>query len=220
MTYCHCQATDEEFDQRTARRDLKRFERRGPDATTRQILAAIREVPLPSQSVLLDVGGGIGAIHHDLLEHGFARAIHVDASTAYLAIAEAETRRRGHAERVDFRQADFPEVASSFPMADVVTLDRVVCCDPDCARLLGAAAGRARRLVAFSFPRPRWVIRLVIAVFNLSNRLRGRAFRAHIHSPAKMAGVLERAGLSRRRSGGTWFWAVEIFERTLETDSG
>ena len=217
MTYCHCQATDQEFDQRTARRDLRRFGRRGPDATTRQILAAVREFPLPSQPVLLDVGGGIGAIHHDLLEHGFARAIHVDASSAYLAAAEAETRRRGHAERVEFRRADFPEVASSLPMADVVTLDRVVCCDPDFARILGAGAGRARILVAFSFPRPRWIIRLLIAAFNFSNRLRGRAFQAHIHSPAKMAGVLERAGLSHRRSGGTWFWAVEIFARP---DSG
>lgn len=213
MTYCHCQATDEEFDQRTARRDLRRFERRGPDATTRRILAAVREFPLPYEPILLDVGGGIGAIHHDLLEHGFARAIHVDASSAYLAVAEAETQRRGHGGRVEFRRADFPAVASSLPMADVVTLDRVVCCDPDCARLLGAAAGRARRLVAFSFPRPRRVVRLVIAVFNLSNRLRGRAFQARIHPPAKMAGVLEGAGLRRWRSAGNWFWAVEFFER-------
>ncbi len=214
MTYCHCQASDQQFDARIARRDLRRFERRGPDATTRQMLAAVQEVHLSPQPVLLDVGGGIGAIHHILLEHGFAHAVQVDTSTAYLEAAAAEAERRGHAGRVDFRRADFPDVAESIPMADVVTLDRVVCCDPDYASLLGAAADRAKRLVAFSYPRPLWVVRLIVAALNLANRLRGRSFRAHLHPPAAMAGVLERAGLCRRWAGGTWIWAVEIFDRT------
>ena len=99
-------------------------------------------------------------------------------------------------------------------MADVVTLDRGVCCDPDYARLLGAAADRARRLVAFSYPRPRWSVRLFVAALNFVNRLRGRTFRAYVHPPAAMIGVLERAGLRRRWAGGTWIWAVELFERT------
>lgn len=213
MDYCHCKAVDEEFDARWARRDVRRFERRGPEATTRLILTEVREVPLPPRPVLLDVGGGIGAIHHLLLEQGFASAIHVDASSGYLAVAAEEARKRGHAERVEFRHADFSSVAGSLPQADLVTLDRVVCCDPDYAGLLGAAAGRARRALAFSFPRPRWFVHLVMGAFNLLNRLRGRAFRAHVHSPAKMAGVLEQAGLTRRRSARTFFWAVEIFER-------
>jgi magnesium-protoporphyrin O-methyltransferase len=213
MTCCHCEATDQEFDARTARRDLKRFERRGPDVTTRHILTLVRELSLPPAAALLDVGGGIGTIHHTLLEQGFARALQVDASSAYLEVAAAEARKRGHAGRVEFRRADFPAVASSLPMADVVTLDRVVCCDPDCARLLGAAAGRARRALAFSYPRVRWFVRLVIGLFNVSNRLRGRAFQAHLHSPAKMAGILERAGLRRRKSAQAFFWAVEIYER-------
>lgn len=214
MPYCHCQASDQQFDVRIARRDLRRFERRGPDATTRQMLAAVQEIPLPPQPVLLDVGGGIGAIHHILLEHGFAHAVQVDASAAYLAIAAAEAERRGHAGHVDFRRADFPAVAASVPMADVVTLDRVVCCDPDYVRLLGAAADRARRLVAFSYPRPRRSVRLFVAALNFVNRLRGRTFRAYVHPPAAMIGVLERAGLRRRWAGGTWIWAVELFERT------
>ena len=213
MTCCHCEATDQEFDARTARRDLRRFERRGPDVTTRHILTMVRELSLPPAAALLDVGGGIGAIHHTLLDQGFARALQVDASSAYLEVAAAEARKRGHADRVEFRRADFPAVASSLPMADVVTLDRVVCCDPDCARLLGAAAGRARQALAFSYPRVRWFVRLVIGLFNVSNRLRGRAFQAHLHSPAKMAGILERAGLRRRKSAQAFFWAVEIYER-------
>ncbi|MBI4419415.1 MAG: hypothetical protein HY560_01205, partial [Gemmatimonadetes bacterium] len=88
-----CCAVEKEFDAATARRDLRRFRRRGPDAPTRQLLAAVEARALPAGSTLLDVGGGVGAIHHVLLERGFSRATHVDASAAYLAGAADEAQR-------------------------------------------------------------------------------------------------------------------------------
>ena len=55
--------------------------------------------------------------------------------------------RRGHAGRVTFRLGDFKVVAPDLPLADVVTLDRVVCCDPDFTSLLTAAADQSPVLV-------------------------------------------------------------------------
>lgn len=214
MTSCHCQAVDQEFNVRVARRDLRRFRRRGPGPSTRHMLAALLAFPLPREPDLLDVGGGIGALHHALLDRGFAHALHVDGSEAYLATAAEEAARLGHAGRVTFRQGDFASVAPSLPSADVVTLDRVVCCDPDFTGLLTAAADRARCAVAFSYPRRRWLVRAFIAAANASRRLVGRAFRVYLHPPAAMAAVLERAGFRRRWIGGSWVWAVELFERT------
>jgi 2-polyprenyl-3-methyl-5-hydroxy-6-metoxy-1,4-benzoquinol methylase len=213
MTSCHCEAVDRQFDRRIAQRDLRRFLRRGPEPTTRHIQAALAVVPLPPDRTLLDVGGGIGGLHHMLLDRGFARAIHVDISEAYLATAAAEAQRRGHAGRVIFRQGDFSSIAATLPRADVVTLDRVVCCDPDFARLLAAAADRARCAVAFSYPRPRWLVRAFVATTNAARRLVGRAFRGYLHPPAAMAAVLERSGFRRSSMGGTWVWAVELFLR-------
>ncbi len=196
-----------------ARGDLRRFRRRGPDARTRKLLAAIQARTLPPQPTLLDIGGGVGAIHHVLLEQGFARATHVDASEAYLAAAADEARRIGHAERVQFQLAEFPAEAATAPPADVVTLDRVVCCDPDYTRMLGAAAERARRMLAFSYPRPRWLIRFVIEGGNAVRRLMRQRFRAYVHPPAGMRAVLEGAGMRPAWAGGTWIWAIEVFER-------
>lgn len=213
MTSCHCSASDKEFDRRRARRDARRFRRRGPDPGTRQLLAAIREAPLPSDPTLLDIGGGVGTIHHALLDQGFSHATHVDASTAYLAVADQEVRRVNHGGRVTFRHADLREVAASVHDADVVTLDRVVCCDPDYNHLLGAAATHARHLLGFTFPRSRWYIRAFVAMSNAWRRVQGAAFRAYVHPPDAMAAVLEKHGLRRRWSGGTWIWAVEVFER-------
>jgi len=213
MDCCRGNASEEFFDARVARRDLKRYRKRGASPCTRQLLTAIEAAPVPRGSTLLDVGGGVGAIHHHLLERGFARATQVDASSAYLGVAAEEVERLGHDGRVDLRHGDFHALAVTLPPVDVVTLDRVVCCDPDFAAMLGQAAAHALRLVAFTYPRPRWIVRVVISLGNSVCRLRGRTFRAYVHPPAAMAAVLERNGLRRRWAGGTFIWAAEVFER-------
>ena len=216
MTCCHRCVSSRTFDSKVARRDLKRFRRRGPDKQTQCLLAAVGERTLPPEPTLLDIGGGVGAIHHILLERGYAAATHVDASEAYLAAAEDEARRLGHAERLRFLLAAFPAEAAAAPAADLVTLDRVVCCDPDYARMLGAAAERARRMLAFSYPRPRWLVRWFIRGENIVQWMLRQKFRAFVHPPAAMRAVLEDAGMRRTWSGGTWIWAVEVFERVAQ----
>ena len=89
---------------------------------------------------MLDIGGGIGAIQLELLAAGASRAQAVDASEAYVETARAEAERRGYGDQTTARVGDFVELAPSIEPADVVTLDRVVCCYPDVDALLGAAA--------------------------------------------------------------------------------
>jgi magnesium-protoporphyrin O-methyltransferase len=215
MSCRHTSTADKQFDANIARRDLKRFRRRGPDGPTRRLLAAVQDRPLPAQPSLLDVGGGIGAIHHVLLDRGFVQATQIDASAAYLAVATAEAARLGHGERVRFQHGDFVAAAPSLPSVDVVTLDRVVCCDANYAGILGAAADHARHLVAFSYPRSRWAIRGFVALANAARRVARESFRAYVHPPRAMAAVLEGAGMRRAWAGGTWIWAVEVFERAV-----
>jgi magnesium-protoporphyrin O-methyltransferase len=213
MTCCARCAAGEQFDDRIARRDLRRFRRRGPDAPTQRLIQGVLSRPVPAEASLLDIGGGVGAIHHALLDHGFANATHLDASQAYLTVAAHEAQRAGHGTRVQFRLAEFPQEAASVLAADVVTLDRVVCCNPDYVAMLGAAASHARRLLAFSYPRSRLLIRMMVATANGCRRLFRRPFRAYVHPPAAMRAELEAAGMHLAWAGGTWVWAVEIYER-------
>lgn len=104
-------------------------------------------------------------------------------------------------------------MAPSLPPSDVVTLHRVVCCDPDYAGLLGAAADHARNILAFTYPRDRWYLRAAVALSNLWLRLRRVDFRGYVHSPAAMASVLDRHGMRCRSRDGTWLWALELYER-------
>ena len=213
MTTAHCCAVDREFDPKIARRELKRYRKRGPVSPTTELLALLTP-RVPPDATLLDIGGGVGMIHHELLDHGARSATQVDASSAYLAASEEETKKRGHDGRVTFRHADFRAAAPEIAPADVVTLDRVVCCDPDYESLLGLAAARAKTALAFSYPRARWATRVFIGGFNAWHRLTGATFRAHIHPPAAMAAVLERAGLKRVASTMRFIWAVEVYVRS------
>jgi len=144
----------------SAKSDIKEYHKRGPAKQTRMILEAIRSLGLKNAD-LLDIGGGIGAIHHELLGDVAAHATHVDASAAYLKYATEEATRRGHAEQVQFIHADFTDVAATLPQVDVVTLDRVVCCYPDFRSLLKNASERSTKAIAMTYPREVWYVRCV-----------------------------------------------------------
>jgi magnesium-protoporphyrin O-methyltransferase len=130
---------------------------------------------------LLDIGGGVGILQHELLKDGAARAVAVDASSAYLQAARQEAERRGHADRVTYHQGDFVELASRLPQADIVTLEKVICCYPDMRALVGLSSARAGKLYGVVFPRDTWWMKLGGRVANLFLRLQRSAFRLFVH---------------------------------------
>jgi len=208
----HCTAAGQLFGPKLAESDLRSYRRKGPNRTTRLILEELRRHPLQGAR-LLDVGGGIGVLGLELLAAGFGAVVQVDASPAYLAVARRQFAERGWAERAVLLAGDFASLATPPEPADVVTLDRVVCCYPDFEALLERAAGCTRRLLALSYPRDRWYIRWVIALENLWRRITRDAFRSFVHSPARLAAVLERSDLRRIARRGNASWVVELYER-------
>ena len=137
MTCCdHCTDADSFFSRRAARKELKSYQRHGPDGITRELLDLVREQQ--PHGTLLDIGGGVGALQHELLEAGMSNATHVDASRAYLHASRVEAARRGHDGRVEYTYGDFVDLAPSLSSADLVTLDRVVCCYPHMPALVRA----------------------------------------------------------------------------------
>ena len=200
------------FGAKAAEDDLRRYRRKGPDPSTRLILEELRRWPLAGAS-LLDVGGGIGVLGTELLAAGAERLVHVDASPAYLEMARRRYAEGGWADRVRTVAGDFADLAEPLEPADVVTLDRVVCCYPDYRALLSRAARHARQALALSYPRNRWYVRAVIAIENFWHRIVRNPFRAFVHPPASLAAVLEGAGLRCMAKRGTRIWVVEVYRR-------
>ena len=214
MTCCsHCVDAEDLFTDRTARRELKRYRKKGPVRTTRLLIDAIRP-RLTTDGTLLDVGGGIGAIQHELIEAGAARAVQVDASRGYLAASSEEAARLGHADRVAHVYGDFAAMADEVEDADVVTLDRVICCYPDMERLVAASASKARHLYGLVYPRERWPTRVFMAIGNLYMRMRRSAFRGYLHSGAAVDSLVRGLGFERATHERTWLWEVATYTRT------
>ena len=96
MTCPHCVGSRRLFDRCKARRDLRRYRHKGPTAPTRILLDALIEAGVRGRTVM-DIGGGVGAVQHELLVRGAERVINVDASAAragflYAFVAPREIR--------------------------------------------------------------------------------------------------------------------------------
>lgn len=215
MACGQCQGIEGRFGAREAEQRLARYRRSGPDRTTRLLLAALTAEGVAGLT-LLDIGGGIGAVQYGFLEAGGAHATDVDASTAYVAVARAEAARHGLADRIEYRHGNFVDLADELPAADVVTLDRVICCYHDPQGLVGQSAGKVGKLYGLVYPRDTWWTRTPFALANLFLRLRRNPFRVYVHAPATVEALARGAGLARRFYRTAGFWQVVVYARPTE----
>ena len=200
------------FSDDRAKADMKDYRKHGAAKHTKLIIEAVRSLGLKN-AALLDIGGGIGAIHHDLLADTAQQATHVDASSAYLKLATEEAQRLGHESRVKFIHADFTDVADELPQVDVVTLDRVICCYPNFRELLKAASSKSRTAIVLTYPRETWWLKAGLAVGNFFQKLRNDPFRVFIHPVAEMEAVLNHEGLKRLATRNLFVWEMSLYQR-------
>ena len=175
-------------------------------------------------ATVLEVGGGVGAIQIELLKRGAERTVNLELSPGYDEEAHRLLRETGLEGRAERQLSDIAVDPDEVEPADVVVLNRVVCCYPDYERLLAAVAEHARRLVVFSYPPRNAVSRVAVAGQNLLFRLLGREFRTFAHPPAAMLAVLEGRGFHRTFSHRALVWQAAGLERSptaaIPSDAG
>jgi SAM-dependent methyltransferase len=201
-----------QFNAKKAADELRRYRTTGAGATARMLVDGIAATGLAHHTVL-DVGAGIGAVTFALLDRGASRAVAVDASSAYLDAARDEAARVGRTEVIRFVHADFARMSADLPPADVVTLDRVVCCYPSARDLLAAAAAHATRCLALTYPRDRWFVRAALGVENGQRRLTGNPFRTFVHPLTTIESAIRGAGFTRASRRETLIWAADVYLR-------
>lgn len=205
---------DHQFDARHAAGKLRAYRRDGPVALTRLLIDALAAGGIDGYTVL-DIGGGVGAVHHELLRAGAAGAVDVDASRAYIGAAHEEAERQGHADRVQYINGDFVALVDKVEPADLVALDRVVCCYEDMASLVGRSAELARRRYGLVYPRDSLLGRFGTAFMNARFRLMRSPFRTYIHRTTDVEAILTGHGLVKKMHRTTLVWQLEIYERPV-----
>lgn len=212
MAYCCVEATEYHFDEARARDELRAYRRGTFNKPTRLLLDALGR-RLGEIGSVLEIGGGVGVVLHELMPATLRRAAFVEASSAYLAVARQEAVRLGYADRVRFVHGDLLEQAEQVPVAEAVVLNRVICCYPDVEALLGAVAAKSLNLCALSYPRDRWYVRLGHWWSNWRRNRSGDPFRTFVHPEREVARLLGRLGFSRVYAAATLTWTVALYRR-------
>jgi len=211
MGACCSSGYEKLFGPKQARRDADRYRRKGLDEAGQRLVDELSA--RGAVGTALEVGGGVGAIELELLKQGVERATIVELSHGYDEEAGRLAQEAGVEGRIERRHGDFVEQEALVEPADLVVMHKVVCCYPDPERLVGAAARHSRRLLALSFPRDTWWMRLAVRAGNVWFRLTG-GIETFLHEPARVVEIAERAGLRtvvHERSGRVW--RIAVFER-------
>ena len=187
-----------------------RYRRMGPDAMQRQMLEQLEALGLGGRT-LLDIGCGVGLLHQALLERGAERALGIDLAPKMLEHARSRAHALALGDRVEYRLGDFVEMEAQLESADLILLDKVVCCYPDPQAMLGAAARHTRIALALVYPRKHWLGKLSNRAWNLAYRILGSEFRSYVHDPGALHRWLEAKGLRRVFSRDNLMWHTQVY---------
>jgi hypothetical protein len=209
---CRAGVCREIFNDKFARRTLRRYRKRGLDPIERGMVESVA-VAERNGGRVLEIGGGIGAIQAELIVAGADRGEVVELLSAYEPYAKAVARDNHIEDRTTFRVADLLEEPNAVAPADVVVLNRVVCCTSDGVRLTALASRLANSVVLLSYPRDRFVVRAVMKLMNAAMRVLGRSFRVFLHPTNALFAAARDEGFQTAETGRTFVWEYTTLRR-------
>lgn len=195
-----------------ARRSGVHYRKKGLGKTQRQLLDALIGAGVDGASVL-DIGCGVGYLHHSLLKAGADRATGVDLSEKMLSEARALANEQALSERVDYRLGDFVLIGCDIPDADITLLDKVVCCYPDSQTLVSRSLEKTRKLYALTYPRLHLFNRIMTTLESLFLALIRCQFRPYLYDPVQVQSWIEAHGFRKRSEKTTWLWLTQVYSR-------
>lgn len=190
-----------------------RFHMFGFERTQRQLIEGIERAGI-NGAELLEVGCGLGYLHHALLRSGAARAVGVDLSEGMLAMARDEALTSGLEAVTDYRHGDFVRIADQVPDADVTILDKVVCCYPDWEELVGRSLEKTRRVYALTYPRDRAITRFGVRLMRWGLNVASCCYQPYLHDPRKIETHILRQGFRPCYRAQTTGWLTQVYART------
>ncbi|MDH3944885.1 MAG: class I SAM-dependent methyltransferase [Anaerolineae bacterium] len=212
MSCSQCQGIESQFDQKTAAGDLKSYHKKGLPKSTQLLVEEIKKRGI-QESTLLDIGGGVGMIQHELIKAGLTQATHVDASSAYLNASQEEAERQGHGDRVEYKFGNFVDLAGEIDHADIVTLDKVICCFDDMRALVARSSAKAKNFYGVIFPRDTWWLKFGFRILNKIPFITKDGFNTFLHPTQEIEDLISANGLKRSFYHRGLFWQVIGYSR-------
>jgi len=182
------------------------------------LLDAITEAGVADRTVL-DVGCGIGDLAIEIVARGATSGTGFDLSAKAIAEARRLAASRGVGDRMRFEVGDGAKL--DLPAADIVVINRVVCCYPDTDNLLLHTLGAAGSVFAITAPVSKgatgWFNRVWYRVLNVAYRARPKkfaGFRTFIHDLDRIDERIRAAGFRRvRHERRRVVWDLAVYTR-------
>ena len=200
------------FNTKDAKRRLKRYQKGGLDPLAQSMVNYLASQDIAGSS-LLEVGGGLGNLQVELLKAGVGHATNVELSAGYEETAEKMMAAEGLNDRMVRHLGDFVEDQDKFEPADIVILNRVVCCYPWMDRMMSAATSKTGRYLGLAFPKENWFMKTAIGLGNTFMAATRCDFRAFVHSVDEIESIAKHAGMTVAHTAGNMGWKAVVYER-------
>ena len=207
----HCCGADLLFDVKTANKQYKKYLKKGPSKVTQSVISQLKQ--LQPKGILIDVGGGIGAIQWWFHENKSNETYHIDASSGYLSLAKNHAGKIEVLEKSHFIMGDFTDY-KDLPKADVITLDKVICCYPDFKGILNHAFKYSKNIISITYPMD-GVLAQVFREFGvLFMKLSKNPFKPYVHKVSEVRDLFNSNGFELKEKNLSFPWHIETYKRT------
>ncbi len=194
-----------------ARRYRRRFERRGFEASQKQLLSALGAAGFQN-STILEIGCGVGHFNQTMLEQGAASATGIDLAPPMIEEARRWAEERGLSEQSTYIAGDFLEIDHP-DRAEVTVLDKVICCYPHADKLVPISASHTTRVYGFTVPKNRWYTRAGAIVGAGLMKILGSDFRPYVHNPDQIDKWLGDLGFELHNQASTFIWLSRVYTK-------
>ncbi len=209
---CNCSTGGfkKQFGDKIANKKLKDYLAKGPKGNTKMLIDLIKRYDIGDKS-LLDIGGGIGAIQFQLLDFGIKSVQSVDASQAYLDKGKEGAKKLGYGSQIEYTYGDFIQVSEKIAKAEIVTLDKVICCYKDFRNLVRESLSKTKEIYAIIIPKDGWIQKFVHSLEIIIWKITGNRFRSYIHPVNEIESIIFESGFSRRIQKYKMGWLICIY---------
>ena len=191
----------------------ERYKNKGLSRSSKLLVRFILDKKVRDRSVL-DLGCGAGGLSLELLKEGASDAVGFDLSPKMIGAATELAQANGFESRTKFQLGN--AATGELPGADIVVMDKVLCCYSEWRPLLKNAIEAGRVMVGFTVPRDEGIaklpFRLALKVVNYFQRRRGGVL-FYLHPLGTIDKTMRESGFNRRKKQGSRFWLVFLYSR-------
>jgi 2-polyprenyl-3-methyl-5-hydroxy-6-metoxy-1,4-benzoquinol methylase len=200
------------FFSRWSKRYAKDYKKKGLAKEQRFLLEGIKKEPIHSRTIL-DIGCGVGALHHTLLREGAARSVGIDIADGMVRQAEEFAKQFNVQDRAEYRTGDFVLLSDTIGESDVTVLDKVVCCYENLEELLEISTEKTRCIFALTHPKENLLMRVAFKTQIALAKLFRWKFHPYWHDWVVMKAAIIARGFEPVYENSTIAWQVLVFRR-------